>query len=68
MTIVADDAGYADFEKTMITSRNGVMVRNAEPILAEGNAFIAVGALHLPGPDGVIELLRRDGYVVTPAG
>jgi uncharacterized protein YbaP (TraB family) len=63
-----DDAGYADFEKTMITSRNGVMVTNAEPILAEGSAFIAVGALHLPGPDGVIELLRRDGYTVTPAG
>jgi uncharacterized protein len=26
--------------------------------------FIAVGALHLAGPDGLVEMLRRKGYIV----
>ena len=28
------------------------------------STFIAVGALHLPGIGGVIDLLRRKGYTV----
>ena len=60
-----DASGYAAFEQTMITARNAVMVDNAEPILAAGSAFIAVGALHLPGEGGLIELFRRNGYSVS---
>jgi uncharacterized protein YbaP (TraB family) len=26
---------------------------------------MAVGALHLPGPEGVVELLRKEGFTVT---
>jgi uncharacterized protein len=33
--------------------------------LASGGAFIAVGALHLTGKDGLIERFRADGYAVT---
>lgn len=60
-----DPAGYAAFEEAMVTSRNKVMAANAAPMLAKGNAFVAVGALHLPGPDGLVELLRKAGYTVT---
>ncbi|WP_095084023.1 TraB/GumN family protein [Mesorhizobium sophorae] len=60
-----DPAGYAAFEETMITSRNKVMVDHAQPILARGNAFMAVGALHLPGPEGLVEDFRKAGYTVT---
>jgi uncharacterized protein YbaP (TraB family) len=60
-----DPAGYAAFEEAMITSRNKVMVDHAGPILAKGNAFIAVGALHLPGADGLVEDFRKAGYTVT---
>ncbi|WP_095202703.1 TraB/GumN family protein [Mesorhizobium carmichaelinearum] len=63
-----DPAGYAAFEETMITSRNKVMVDHAEPILAKGNAFMAVGALHLPGPQGLVEDFRKAGYTVTAVG
>ena len=63
-----DPAGYAAFEETMITSRNKVMVDHAEPILAKGNAFMAVGALHLPGPEGLVEDFRKAGYTVTAVG
>jgi len=27
--------------------------------------FIAIGALHLPGKQGVINLLRNKGFIVT---
>lgn len=60
-----DPASYAAFEQTMITSRNKVMAEHAGPILAKGNAFMAVGALHLPGPEGLVEDFRKAGYTVT---
>ena len=33
-----------------------------EAHLQRGGAFIAVGALHLPGEDGLIRLLGQRGY------
>ena len=60
-----DQAGYAAFEQTMITSRNKVMAAHAAPILARGNVFMAVGAMHLPGPEGLVEDFRKAGYSVT---
>jgi uncharacterized protein YbaP (TraB family) len=60
-----DKAGYAAFEQTMITSRNKVMAAHAGPILAKGNVFMAVGAMHLPGPEGLVEDFRKAGYTVT---
>lgn len=62
-----DAAAYADFEQRIIIDRNHTMAERAAPILANGNVFIAVGALHLPGPEGVVELLRKQGFTVTPA-
>ncbi|MEP9374654.1 TraB/GumN family protein [Mesorhizobium sp. KR1-2] len=59
------DDGYAAFDEAMIKARNRTMAEHAEPILARGSAFIAVGAMHLPGSDGLIALLRNDGYKVT---
>ena len=62
----SDDAvDYADFEQRIITDRNRTMASRARPILDTGNVFMAIGALHLPGEDGVIELLRRDGFTVS---
>jgi uncharacterized protein YbaP (TraB family) len=57
--------GYAAFDEAMIKARNRTMAERAEPVLARGSAFIAVGAMHLPGSDGLIALLRNDGYKVT---
>lgn len=60
-----DGDGYAAFDEAMIRSRNRTMAESAETILAQGDAFIAVGAMHLPGEDGLVALLRDDGYKVT---
>ncbi|WP_342210988.1 TraB/GumN family protein [Mesorhizobium delmotii] len=61
----ASEPGYAAFEETMVITRNKTMIDRAAPILFKGSAFIAIGALHLPGPDGLIELLRKGGYTVS---
>lgn len=60
--------GYATFEERLILDRNHVMADRVAPILEKGNVFVAVGALHLPGDQGVVSLLRAKGYKVTPAG
>ena len=61
-----DASAYADFEQRIIVDRNHVMATRAAPILEQGNVFMAVGALHLPGPEGVVELLRKQGFTVEP--
>ena len=60
-----DKAGYAAFEQAMISSATRRWSRAPSRSSTQGNAFIAVGALHLPGPDGLIELLSKAGHTVT---
>jgi uncharacterized protein YbaP (TraB family) len=60
-----DESGYGEFEELVVTKRNQLMAERVDPILAEGGAFVAVGALHLPGQEGLVELLRGYGYQVT---
>ncbi len=51
---------------TLIDQRNLRMLNRMMPKLKKGRSFIAVGALHLPGGNGLLNLLRQQGYVVTP--
>jgi uncharacterized protein YbaP (TraB family) len=61
-----DDARlYNTLMPRLLDDRNRRMSERMEPRLAEGNAFIAVGAAHLPGPDGLLALLARRGYRLT---
>ena len=48
-----------------IDARNRQMLENLLPRLQQDTVFVAVGALHLPGPEGLIELLRAAGYTLT---
>lgn len=54
------------FEDDLIKKRNRIMEDRAAKLIDKGNAFIAVGALHLIGKEGLVELLRQAGYKVTP--
>lgn len=54
-----------EFKRRLLHERNGRMAERAEPRLKEGGAFIAVGALHLYGSDGVLALLESRGWRVT---
>lgn len=44
--------------------RNQRMVQRIIPYLQQGNSFIAVGALHLGGHQGLLSLLKNKGYKV----
>jgi hypothetical protein len=50
------------FYKRLIVDRNHVMARRMHDLLREGGAFVAVGAGHLAGEEGVLNLLARRGY------
>jgi len=56
---------YAEFQRVMIDKRNVTMADGSEPLIKKGNAFIAVGALHLPGEKGVLNILAQRGYKIT---
>lgn len=53
------------FEREVVVKRNQRMRDKALPLIEAGGAFIAVGALHLPGRNGLVALLREAGYTVT---
>lgn len=50
----------------LVDDRNIKWMDQLPQILSDGNAFIAVGALHLPGEKGLINLLQAKGYTVKP--
>lgn len=50
----------------LITKRNHNMKAALMPLIHQRPTFIAVGAGHLPGEQGLIELLRAEGYTVSP--
>lgn len=59
--------GAREFEERFIWSRHEAMVKHLESYLNDSRDrhFVAVGALHLAGERGLVELLRKRGYVVT---
>ncbi|HJY13024.1 MAG TPA: TraB/GumN family protein, partial [Flavobacterium sp.] len=50
----------------LIVNRNKIMTKSIDSIAKTGSLFSAVGAAHLAGNDGIIELLRQKGYTVKP--
>jgi uncharacterized protein len=61
----SDEAMYQKLMKKLIFDRNHTMVQRMQPMLENGSAFIAIGALHLSGEDGVLALLEKQGYNVS---
>jgi uncharacterized protein YbaP (TraB family) len=53
-------------QKYLISDRNVFFVNTIDSVLKNKTLFSGVGAAHLPGKDGVIELLRKKGYTVEP--
>lgn len=61
-------AGFDDFPglyDKVVTRRNRSWLPRLEQLLAGSErTFVVVGALHLVGDDGLVEMLRRKGYEV----
>jgi uncharacterized protein YbaP (TraB family) len=60
-----NDPAARAFKEAMLDDRNQTMVKRMIPLLQRGSAFVAVGAAHLPGEEGVLYLLEQQGYRVT---
>jgi len=61
-----DDPGMSGYMDLLLYNRNRKWARELDTLLPGKSLLIAVGAAHLPGKEGVIELLRREGYTVDP--
>ena len=64
------ESPYKDIEDALfdalIWQRNEKMLARLAPLVESGPSFIAVGALHLPGETGLVNLLRSNGYQLEP--
>jgi uncharacterized protein YbaP (TraB family) len=55
-----------DFYSNFIVKRNQKWIPIISDLILKNSTFIAVGAAHLPGEEGVLNLLRKAGYTITP--
>jgi hypothetical protein len=66
MVGASEEPGMEGYEDVLLNNRN----RNWIPVMGKkmknGPVFFAVGAGHLGGANGVIRLLRKEGYELTP--
>ena len=62
-TFVESSAG--NYQKDILDDRNKAWIPKIERMMGNEPIFVAVGAMHLPGENGVIELLQQQGYSVT---
>ena len=61
-----EEFGIGNFADLLLYNRNKNWVITMDKIFANNSAVIAVGAGHLPGEKGVINLLKKAGYKVEP--
>ena len=63
---MGEERGIEDYEDVLLYQRN----KNWIPVMAQkmqsGTVFFAVGAGHLAGRDGVLDLLQKAGYRIRP--
>ncbi len=60
------EGGIGDYEDTLLINRNRNWIPIMQRMMKEKPTFFAVGAGHLGGQQGVIELLRDAGYTLIP--
>ncbi len=62
----SDQSGMDSFQDDLVNTRNQQWIQPMTDKMNRQTVFFAVGAGHLPGEQGVIHLLRKQGYKVTP--
>jgi len=61
-----EEFGLNNFTDLLLYNRNKNWVNRMNTIFSSASAVVAVGAGHLPGEKGIINLLRKAGYTVEP--
>lgn len=64
--MIVQNSEFKQIEQELLTKRNKKWVPQLQEWMPEKQLFIAVGAGHLPGPNGLIHLLRKAGYTLEP--
>jgi uncharacterized protein len=59
-------AEFDRMEEAMMRKRNRTWIPVIDAAAAQGPVFAAFGALHLAGPDGVLNLLQEAGFSIEP--
>jgi uncharacterized protein len=64
------DAGYSDAEiaqqeEVLLFARNAAWIPQLETLFTSNGVFVVVGADHLRGERGVIEMLKKRGFAIT---
>lgn len=63
-SIDAEKGMMADFENEMLHKRNLAWIPEIKKLVSDKSTFIAVGAGHLGGEKGVLQLLKNEGYTL----
>lgn len=64
--LIAADESLGPFQQMILDQRNQDWLTKLPAIMADKASMIAVGAGHLGGDQGVVNLLRQAGYDVSP--
>jgi uncharacterized protein YbaP (TraB family) len=66
LEMMKKDKSMVMISKNLLTDRNLRMAERIQPMINGQSTFIAIGAAHLPGKEGIIDLLSAEGYKVEP--
>lgn len=66
LMLEGEDTSEAELQRLIYDRNMDWAAKLIREILPEGSVLVAVGAGHLPGKQGLIELLRAAGYTVEP--
>lgn len=64
--IKEEGGSLIDFQEDLLDNRNYNWIPKIEELIKKKKTFIAVGAGHLGGENGVLRLLEKKGYKLTP--
>lgn len=64
--LTKDDPSIGSFTDILLYDRNANWAKKLQEIMQGNSLVVAVGAGHLPGKKGVLNLLREAGYKVEP--
>ncbi|MEP7372809.1 MAG: TraB/GumN family protein [Chitinophagaceae bacterium] len=64
--LMKSDPSISNYTDILLYNRNENWIEKLKKLLPEKSILVAVGAGHLPGKKGCINLLRNEGFKVTP--
>lgn len=67
LTSMMYDESFSQVEiELLVNDRNDAWVQKLPAMMQQEPTFVAVGAMHLAGENGLVEQLRKKGYTVKP--